>query len=285
MSNVPSPTIDPESARRDLDTFGVGILRDVLTPQETADVRQRLFDGIAISEEDDVPTQGSAFDPDEHNLRVWHLLNLDPVFAELTRHPTALEFVRYLLGDDFLVSNCSANITKPGNQPMDIHADQGYVLPPWPDRPLACVVCWSLDDMTVENGGTCYVPGSHLLGRNPDQKQDHDTVTLEAPAGSIMVMDGRVWHQTGANTTRDGMRAALLPYYALRWLRPQINWNTSLWPETVASLDEEFLHMLGYYTGNSEFHIPSGRRAQVRSPASLGVGDTAFKLRPAESHR
>jgi hypothetical protein len=115
MSNVPAPTTDPESARRDLDRFGVGILRDVLTPQETTDIRQRLFDSIAVSEEDNVPTQGSAFDPDERNLRVWHLLNLDPVFVELTRNPTALEFVRYLLGDDFLISNCSANITKPGN--------------------------------------------------------------------------------------------------------------------------------------------------------------------------
>ena len=282
MIAAATPTSDPDRVRQDLDRCGMGILRDVLTPQKTADVRKRLFDSIASSEEDDVPTDGSAFDPDERNIRVWHLLNLDPVFAELTRHPTALEFVERLLGPDFLLSNCSANITRPGNQRMELHADQGYVVPPWPAQPLACAICWVLDDMTEENGGTRYIPGSHSNTHGPAPQQVCDTVGVEAPAGSIMVTDGRLWHQTGANTSRDSMRAVLLPYYAQRWIRPQVNWNAVLWPETVAALDPEFLHMLGYYTGNSEFYIPSGRRAPVRPPAHLDVGDTGFKLRPAE---
>jgi hypothetical protein len=63
----------------------------------------------------------------------------------------------------------------------------------------------------------------------------------------------------------------------LRWLRPQVNWNAALWPETVARLDPAFLHLLGYYTGNVEFQIPSGRRAQAPTPTdrdSQGLGLT-----------
>lgn len=282
MISPASPTSDPMRARQDLDTCGVAILRDVLTPAKTAEVRRRLFDAIAISEADDVPTRGFAFDPDDHNQRVWHLINLDPAFVEITRHPVALEFVRYLLGEDFLVSNVSANITEPGNQRMSMHADQGYVIPPWPARPLACVVGWLLDDMTEENGGTRYVPGSHQHGHGPDPNQSYATVVVEAPAGSIVVMDGRLWHQTGANSSRSTQRAAILPYYVLRWLRPQVNWNAALWPETVASLDSEFLHMLGYFTGNTEFQIPVGQRAQARAPAELNRNDRTFSLRPRE---
>lgn len=274
------PTTDPAQARADLERCGVGILRGVLSPAEVADTRQRLFDAMTASEADGIPTRGFAFDPDDRNQRVWHLINLDPIFVEISRHPVALEFVRYLLGDDFLISNVSANITEPGSRRMSMHADQGYVVPPWPERPLACVVGWLLDDMTEANGGTRYVPGSHRLGRPPEAGATADTVAVEAPAGSIMVMDGRLWHQTGDNDTPDVQRAAILPYYVLRWLRPQVNWNAALWPETVARLDPEYLHLLGYYTGNTEFQIPVGRKAQVRAPAVLDCTDRTFALRP-----
>jgi ectoine hydroxylase-related dioxygenase (phytanoyl-CoA dioxygenase family) len=279
MHTPVTPTSDPVRARHDLDTQGLAIVRDVLTPAQVADVRRRLFDAIPRSEADGVPTRGYPFDPDLHNIRVFHLFNLDQVFVELIRHATALDYVRYLLGADFLISNFSANITEPGNQRMVMHADQGYVLPPWPDRPLACNVGWLLDDLTDENGGTRYVPGSHRLGHGPDPGQTYDnTLGVEAPAGSILILDGRVWHQTGANRTRDFRRAALFGYYALRWLRGQINWNAALWPETVARLDPAFLHMLGYYTGKTEFQIPCGKRAPVHAPAELDSKDTTFAL-------
>ncbi len=281
MTLKATPTSDFAQARDDLARIGVAILTDALSPAETADVRQRLYSAVKGSEADDIPTVGFAFDPDDRNIRVWHLINFDPVFVELTRHPRALDFVRHLIGDDFLISNISANITRPGNQRMTMHADQGYVPPPW-TRSVACVVGWLLDDMTIENGGTCYVPGSHLRGRNPDLTVTHETVAVEAPAGSLLAMDGRTWHQTGANTTASVERAAILPYYAQRWLRPQVNWNAALWPETVASLDPEFLHMLGYYTGNTEFQIPTGRRAQAQAPHTLNDQDRRFILRPRE---
>ena len=155
---------------------------------------------------------------------------------------------------------------------------------PWPARPLACNVAWVPDDFTVENGGTRYVPDSHLAGHGPDPDTAPATVDIIAPAGALLVMDGRLWHQTGANDSRDSERAALFGYYVLRWLRPQINWNAALWPATVATLDPEFLHLLGYYTGNVEFQIPCGRRAALRPPTALVDDDTtAFALGPRET--
>ena len=285
MRNPVIPTTDPLRARYDLDTQGLAIVADVLTPARVADVRRRLFDAIPRSEADGVPTRGYAFDPDLHNIRVFHLFNLDPIFVDLVRHAAALEYVHYLLGEQFLISNFSANITEPGNQRMAMHADQGYALTPWPSRPLACNAAWLLDDLTEDNGGTCYVPGSHLRGHGPDPKQVYDTLAVEAPAGSLLILDGRVWHQTGENRTREGQRAALFGYYALRWLRGQINWNNALWPETVARLDPAFLHMLGYYTGNTEFQIPNGLRAPLRVPAGLDTSDRSFALGPDEWRR
>lgn len=257
------------AAKRQLEQEGFALLENMLTPNEVIEIKADLADAIAISEQDGVPTRGYAFDPDSHNQRVFHLFNLNDKFVELIQAPIALEFVRHQLGDEFLISNFSANVTEPGNAPMQLHADQGYVLPPWPEVPLACNVAWILDDFTPQNGGTRFVPGSHTLGHGPDPNQNYDTVPIEAPAGSLMIMDGRLWHQTGTNQTHSDTRAALFGYYVLRWIRPQMSWNTTLWPETIDKLSPQFLHMLGFYSGNVEFQIPHGDRATAKPPDEL----------------
>ena len=280
MNTAANP--DWADATQALERDGFVVVPGALSPSETADVRRRLFTAVERSEQDGVPTRGYAFDPDEHNVRVFQLFNLDDIFVDLIQRPLALSFVEHLLGDQFLVSNFSANITEPGNAPMQLHADQGYVLPPWPARPLACNVAWLLDDLTLENGATRYVPKSHLLGHGPDPDRHYESASIEAPAGSILVMDGRLWHQTGINRTRDEKRAVLFGYYVLRWLRPQINWNAALWPETLARLPEDFLHLLGVYTGNVEFQIPHGKKSALSHPAALAVDDGSFVLGQSE---
>lgn len=268
------PTSDQDQAKRDLDKFGLAVVKNAISKDEIADIRERLDKAIDASEADGVPTRNYPFDPDSKNQRVFHLFNLDSIFVELIQRPEALNFVRHQLGDSFLVSNFSANITERGNLPMQLHADQGYVLPPWPDTPLACNVAWLLDDFTEQNGGTRYVPNSHRLGHGPDPDKTYETVPIEAPAGSVMIMDGRLWHQTGTNHTAKQRRAALFGYYVLRWIRPQMSWNTTLWPETIDKLSPQFLDMLGFYTGNVEYQIPHGMRANVNPPDSLTKSST-----------
>jgi hypothetical protein len=58
------------------------------------------------------------FEPgSEHNVRVFNLLDLDPVFVELIRDPLAIDLVTSLLGPGFLISNFTANIAL-GSMPM-----------------------------------------------------------------------------------------------------------------------------------------------------------------------
>ncbi len=263
------PTTSVQQAMAQLDEHGVALLADALSAAQVTDVRARLEAAARLSEEDEVPTRGYAFDTDSKNRRVFQLFNLDPVFVDLIAREPALDFVRHSLGDSFLVSNFSANITAPGSGRMLLHADQGYVDTPWADHALACNVAWLLDDFTAENGGTCYVPGSHRLGRGPIRDEVVETVAIEAAAGTMMIMDGRLWHQTGANRSKDCHRAALFGYYVVRWLRPQINWTAALWPQVAANMTPEFLDMLGYYTGNTEYQIPCGRQAAVRRSTAL----------------
>ena len=274
---ISTSTID--AAIGQLDEHGYAIVENALDPAATRDVRERLFAAAERSEQVGVPTRGYAFDPDLHNRRVFHLFNLDPVFVELIERPDALAFVHHALGETYLISNFSANITMCGNAPMQLHADQGYVPAPWPERPLAVNVAWLLDDFTADNGGTRYVPGSHLRGHGPDPSAATTTVPIVAPAGSLLVMDGRLWHQTGENCTPGIERAALFGYYVARWLRPQVNWNAVLWPDVAAALSPAFLDRLGYYTGNVEGLIPAGDRAAIKVPAAIeAAGGAPFPL-------
>jgi ectoine hydroxylase-related dioxygenase (phytanoyl-CoA dioxygenase family) len=247
MITIPKPTSSKETAAADLERFGVAILVDVLSSDEVTKIRRLVVDAAdAIPEE---PRSTKSLDHDTLNRRVRKLFNIDPVFIDLAVRDEARLFVNRALGDEFLISNFSANLVGPGAAAGGMHADQRYALEPWPDRPLAVNVGWLLDDFTDEVGATRFVPDSHLLGRNADPDAHYEVATVEAPAGSILVMDGRLWHQAGANRTADRDRVALFCYYVLPWIRPQVNWNTALDSHVVGSMSDEFLDLLGYHVG------------------------------------
>lgn len=249
MTTGPTPTASIDEALADLAEHGVAILTGALDPKATADVRGRLIRAAERSEQIGVATRNYEFDPDGHNVRVFMLFNLDAIFSELIVDQRALRFVHASIGEAFSISNFSANILGPGAGSMVLHADQGYATEPWPPVPLAVNVGWILDDFTDVVGATRYVPGSHLLGHNPEPGRHYETVPVIAPAGSILAMDGRVWHQSGVNRSADIHRAALFGYYVRSWIRPQMNWNVALDPDVAASLSPAFLDLLQYRAG------------------------------------
>ncbi len=239
--------MDLDAKKRHLLEHGFCVVPGVLTPAETDEVRARLWQAAEESERLGVPTRQIGLDPNEHNVRVFYLLERDAIFRELIQHPTAIEFVSALLTDDFLISNFTANIALPGSKSMELHSDQGIVVPePWL-QPWSVNVIWCLNDVDEENGATRYIPGSHRIQKASELPENAaaKTVPFEAPAGSIVVMDGRVWHTSGANVSRSRERALLFGYYSRSFVRQQQNWNASLSPETLEALSPRLRAWLG----------------------------------------
>jgi fumagillin biosynthesis dioxygenase len=187
-------SIDATAAKAQLQREGFAIIPGVLSPEACADVRARLWRAAEESERRGAPTRNIGIDPNEHNVRVFNLLDLDPVFVQLIGDPLAIDLVRSLLGPGFLISNFTANIALPGSQSMKPHSDQSIVVPePWLE-PWSMNVIWCLNDVHAANGATLYLPMSHKIAWAREAQADPRAgmQPFEAPAGAVIAMDGRL---------------------------------------------------------------------------------------------
>ena len=233
-------TGDLDRARADLAEHGYCLLEGVLPEPRLSATRERL----ASIARDEVEAGTDYVYENGSNQRVWTLLNKGDEFVELALDPTVGRLMKELLGPIYLLSNLDANIAGPGGQPMFLHADQSFVPPPWPDFPLVANAMWMLDDFTPDNGATRVVPGTHLHGHGPTGGQV-EAVPVCGPAGSVMVFDGRLWHQTGANVTEEARRHGILAYYCRPFMRTQENWFLSIDP-AVLEREPRLRGLLGY---------------------------------------
>ena len=255
----PMPNLSPHKGS--LAAHGFCVVPDVLTREESAKIRTHLIEASEESVRRGVPTHIDSLDPNAANVRVFNLIDLDVVFRELILHPTAAEMVTALLGEGWMISNFTANIAKPGSKSMAIHSDQGIVMPePWL-APCSINIIWCLDDVDEENGATRYLPESHKITSLAELPTDIGAhmKPFEAAAGSIIAMDGRVWHTSGENVSRDRERALLFGYYSRDFIRPQVNWNAALSPDTLASIKSPLFDRLGLGpTANISVNVNAG---------------------------
>lgn len=237
-----TPTNDLVKARADLAELGYCLIEDVLPRERAHELRGRVADLAAaeIADGSDYVYENGC------NQRVWTLLNKGDEFVDLAFDPTVTELMTHLLGFGFLLSNIDANIAGPGGNPMFLHADQSFAPPPWPPWPMVANAMWMLDDFTPENGATRVRPGSHLKCEGPvPTLEDRLTVPVTGSAGTVMIFDGRLWHQTGANVTQGERRHGILAYYCRAFMRTQENWFLSIDPG-VLERRPELRALLGY---------------------------------------
>jgi ectoine hydroxylase-related dioxygenase (phytanoyl-CoA dioxygenase family) len=231
----------PPELRARLLRDGYCVVPDVL-PRETVTELRGIVGRLAVQERD----AGVAW-YSNGNQRVFALLNRHSKFVALAEHPRALEIVEDILGTYVLLSSITAHLVRPGNVAQALHADQDYVASPWPG-PLVVNLLWVLDAFTPENGATVVLPGSQCEGESPTDviAEKYVRVPVVASAGSVIVVDGRVWHGSGRNPVGGSDRVGLLACYCAPYLRQQENHFRSL-PEPVRwELSGRMRRLLGY---------------------------------------
>jgi len=255
--------LDTEKVASTVERDGIALIPNFMSPGLLERIRQRL-DELNRSER----AAGTAFLESEGvNQRVFNLVNKGEVFEEIVQHPEVMKIMARLLGGDCILSGFSSNTTGPGGEPMMLHSDSGYVPPPHPEYLLSANAIWLLDDFTLENGGTEYVPGSHRLRTNPEPGRDYTCVPVVAPAGSVAILHGYTWHRTGANISQNTCRRALFGYYVRPFLRVQENHLVSVREEVWHRASPTLRHLLGGDLYLNSIGFMDGPPAEMRALA------------------
>lgn len=164
------------------------------------------------------------------NTRIFHILEDDPIFAELIDHPPILPYVRALLNENphFHASDAYWEVEPTPDRPPGWHIDghdSGYrgLRPGIPHLQLK--VAYFLSDITQpDQGNLTLVPGSHRANEDPDPSHlEHFNAIPGAtqvcvPAGTAVMFHNAVWHTQGPFTRQDGRRLMLYYAYEHPWM-------------------------------------------------------------------
>jgi Phytanoyl-CoA dioxygenase (PhyH) len=133
-------------------------------------------------------------------------------WRDLEWHPILITVAEHVLGTPFHVRELHGRNPQPGFGQQGLHTD-------WMPRAsvepyFVLTTLWMLDDFTSVNGGTRVVPGSHRFTRpvpkslaQPLARHGYQK-TVIGRAGSVLVLNGHLWH-SGQRNDSDGPRRAV----------------------------------------------------------------------------
>jgi ectoine hydroxylase-related dioxygenase (phytanoyl-CoA dioxygenase family) len=176
-------------------------------------------------------------------LRTYNLLARDPLFQQMPVHRAVLPLVERVLDAGCLLSGMTAIDIGPGERAQPVHPDDLVMTVPRPHPPLMCTSLWALTDFTDANGATRIFPGTHLESGRPDGRE---SIPAEMRAGSVLVIDGGLWHGGGANTTADEWRIGVNVQYCAGFCRTQQNHYLGIPPEITRTFSDRLLELCGY---------------------------------------
>lgn len=244
---------------------GCAIVENVLTPDFVSQCRDALY---RVREAIRKRPVANTIIERTGGLNILRLsFKYDPFFYSFMEIPEVLEIV------DHTVSSTAI-----------LHTQNGLILPPaaggvkksfenqWHlDFPrvlngyMASInTLFAIDAFTEENGGTRVVPRSHQRAVRPTTEYlDAHGVSVECPAGSMLVFDSTLCHAAGVNNS-DKDRLAVNNQFTRSYFKPQIDFVRALGDDVVQAQKPRTQQMLGWYTrvptSLEEFFLPAEER-------------------------
>lgn len=268
-SELPVPTSDISEGKRNLDTFGYTVHKDLLNPTEVAAIRERLLEQADLECEEGVasyrlPSHDSIGDrelgkPPQGVTPAWQAIltlpNKGREFIDLAMHPVVAEYGRHMLEDvPFYMAQSTGIIVRNGSGGQVLHNDQ-IPVPFQTPIPLYFNVMVALSDFEEGMGVTEVVPGTHRT-RAPrfhynektgkaESEESVKSVPVTCTAGSAIFFESRLWHFQGRSTS-DKTRISILNGYCLHFMRAQDNYAASLHDHVYATLNDAERAMMGF---------------------------------------
>ncbi|OLN88088.1 hypothetical protein CCHL11_00007 [Colletotrichum chlorophyti] len=156
------------------------------------------------------------------------------------------------------VHSCTAMRIGPGGKAQPLHRDD-YIshnyheeIDEWDDerdknRETAVGLFVAGSKVTKENGGTQFIPRSHLWGTSRQTPpRVEDCIYAEMEKGDAFIMLASAYHAGGQNTTHDETRLVFATFSIRGYLRQEENQFLSVPRETAKQYDQEIQRFMGY---------------------------------------
>jgi hypothetical protein len=249
-----------DDQKRQLDESGMLIVEDVLTKAQCKEIADE-FERLHALERD---TGGKEVHVEPGARRLSNIFNKSPVFDPLLEIGPALAAAHYLLGE---IKVHGANIRDPvtgyGAQALHVDVPKRFKDDWWVVNAMIL-----FDDMTLENGPTRVIPGSHLwapinvpvvnqgdwepepLSAEDQARVPEDLnaaypgeVYVTAPAGAAVILNSSGWH-SGTKKTGDAPRRLVHLSYTRRDLPQQLTQIDYLTKELYERMSPEHRYLL-----------------------------------------
>ncbi len=247
---LPRETKDIHQLRRDFYEWGYCLIEDGVSADQCVRLYERVADQAAAERALGIAHLGRA------QQHVWALVNKSRDVVRCMEHdpqavqagPLIEQLLDEALGEGWNHLSVISNISYPGCHPQGLHQDQSLIAPyVTPQAPVLVNTIYILQDVNEVNGGTLVIPGSHRAsGENGEAFGAlPPAVNLEAKAGTIMLMDGRVLHG-GAVNRSDKLRYILTNSVVRPFIRQQEAFLLTIRPEVLEGASDKFLMRCGF---------------------------------------
>jgi ectoine hydroxylase-related dioxygenase (phytanoyl-CoA dioxygenase family) len=179
----------------------------------------------------------------DYGDHIFNLARKTRCFDALYEHPLVIETLRATLKSRFVLTQ--TEMRRPRKQAAlgsanVFHRDGRVLL----DADLWVVAFWMLEDVTLTNGPTYMVPGSHRrdVGGDPE---DGRAVPIMAKAGDLCFMNANTLHKAGPKLD-DSSRWVLIITYNQWYLKPAVDHTRMFTLPQVDAMSPTLRELFGY---------------------------------------
>lgn len=165
------------------------------------------------------------------------------------------KLLKILLDEDYVLINSNLinrrkffhpNIQNSYKRAAEWHTDSRYLGGKKVGSGLSYIITIPLEDFTIENGGTCYIPKSHLRMEIPNRNYNYKHNVLSVKKGDMVFFDSGLWHKGGEATNIS--RWSIFNYYGPWWMKPYYLYDKMLGKKKLNKLNKNIKKMLHHYS-------------------------------------